>query len=187
MYKIYSQKLRLLFENFSGDRVALDRWWPRREGTSLDVNSYTHDWGANGSKPIHMQHFYRNVDACSSENNPSLHLCICAGVGARLCLHSTEMSDRVAWFRSAQAQKVHRGMKRSTEGDSGTKIPKAGPEQRLNPFMRGLFLCCEWQYLQVANLQHQSWKILKAAAHCVQVQDNKYLSQTFAIATFSEG
>lgn len=145
MYKNIYTKPRLLFENFGGDRVALDRWWPRREGTSLDVNSYNHDWGANGSKPIHMQHFYRNVDACSSENNLSLHLCICAGVGARLCLHNTEMSDRVAWFRSAQAQKVHRGMKRSTEGDSSTEIPKAGPEQRLNPFMRGLFLCCEWQ------------------------------------------
>lgn len=104
------------------------------------VSPHPHDWGANSSEPIHMQCFHRTVSARSRENSLSP-----PGVGASLCLHSTEESDRVARFRSAQAQKVHRGVRHSTEGESSTEIPKAGPKQRLNPFMWGLFSCCEWR------------------------------------------
>lgn len=67
-------------------------------------------------------------------------------VYVRWCGYIPEMSGRVARFRSAQAQRVHRRDEALHRGRKQHRNPeKAGLKQRLNPFMWGLFLCCDWR------------------------------------------
>lgn len=64
----------------------------------------------------------------------------------RWCGYIPEMSGRVAQFRSAQAWRVHRRDEALHRGRKQHRNPeKAGLKQRLNPFMWGLFLCCDWR------------------------------------------
>ncbi len=58
---------------------------------------------------------------------------MCAGVGASLFLHNTEVSDRVQIRSSLDGSK--RGEELHGGEEAAQKIPKAGPKQRLNPFM----------------------------------------------------
>lgn len=63
----------------------------------------------------------------------------------RWCGYIPEMSGRVAQFRSAQARRVHRRDEALHKGRKQHRNPeKAGLKQRLNPFIWGLFLCCDW-------------------------------------------
>lgn len=125
------------------DSAPLDRQWTQGNRASLRVNSYTHDCRANAVSPF-ICSIFTDMSMLAAVKIACLWVvCLCRCV--EVCVFKTEVSDRVARIRAAQALKVHRGVKQCTEGESGTKIPKAGPKQRLNPFMWGLFSCCEWQ------------------------------------------
>lgn len=65
----------------------------------------------------------------------------CAGVAT-----SQRWVAQLARFRSAQACRVHRRDEAPHTGrEQHPNPPKAALEQRLNPFMWGLFLCLEWR------------------------------------------
>lgn len=110
----------------------------------------------------------------------------------RWCGYIPEMSGRVARYRSAQAPRVHRRDEALHRGRKQHRNPeKAGLKQRLNPFMWGLFLCCDWRMHVWTPTVSKCWfkgcksaaskrkGFKKTASHRLRVQDNTNLSQTF--------
>lgn len=86
-----------------------------------------------------MQHFYKKKITTLTAVKISRRAYL------RCCGYIPEMSGRVAWFRSAQARRVHRRDEALHTDRKQQNPEKAGLKQRLNPFMWGLFLCCDWR------------------------------------------
>lgn len=88
-----------------------------------------------------MQHFYKKKKSPCSLLWKYLAVCTCAGVGTfQRWVAELLGSDqpRPGGFTG--------GTRHSTQAESSAENPqKAGLKQRLNPFMWGLFLCCDWR------------------------------------------
>lgn len=137
---------QLLFDLLCGDCICdsapLDRRWPQGEGSSLCVNSYTHDCGANSSQPIHMQGLHRYGYTSSRENSPCVRARAC--VLQSLCLH-----NRGEW------QSCSDQMSPSPEGSQGGEAIHKHRKQHKNPkklvLSKGLILLCEASFHVVSD------------------------------------
>lgn len=170
--------------------VALDRCWPRGQGTSPRENSYTHDSGQTAVNPFICSTFTEmsKLAAMKMPRPKLVYVCRC---GCKFI----SSQHRGEWQSSDQLKpRRFKGGWRTPWGEEAAqKIPKAGPKQRLNPFMWGLFSCCEWQMhvwtpsvskclFTGSKSAASKLKDLKAAAHCAVQENNP--SQTFLISFF---